>query len=91
MAKPSGIKSTDFIDRAAKKFARERKVKRVLLSYTATGGTCKDKVVPWSLYYHSPAETTVKGFKSYTGKNGAKTWMEAEVKRRRILFREYSL
>ena len=79
MAKPSGIKITDAIDRLARWFAKESGCAESSLVYMYEVG-CGST---WILYLGTGESRTFYSFTTL------RRWMEAEVKRRRILFRRF--
>ena len=76
MAKPSGIKITDAIDRLARWFAKEIG-QHVPVAYMTDG-----KNYTWGTEHKEQPLM----FSSFTA---LRRWMESEVKRRRILFRRF--
>ena len=91
MAKPSGIKATDFIDRTARWFGRETGWLVFIEYHThyklgAGSVTRFWELRCWfesDLYFPVPIE---ERFASFTA---MRSWMDAEIRRRRILFRDY--
>lgn len=83
MAKPSGIKATHFIDECARWF-KGATGQDIAISYMYdTLGVFK----PWKLYIFGLGFPETPGpFTSFTA---LRRWMEAEVRRQKILFRRF--
>ena len=81
MAKPSGIKSTDFIDRTARWFGGQIG-HDADVCYRAHSWDSSY----WSLTYSTRYWYFHETFASFTA---MRSWMDAEIRRRRILFRDY--